>query len=31
MTWNQAVAAGQVAASGTRADLAEVLPLIAPK
>ena len=29
ITWDEAVAAGKVSASGTRADLAEVLPLIA--
>jgi hypothetical protein len=31
ITWDAAVAAGKVSASGTRADLAEVLPLIAAK
>jgi hypothetical protein len=28
LNWNDAVAAGKVSASGTRADLAEVLPLL---
>ena len=28
LKWNDAVAAGKVSASGTRADLAEVLPLL---
>ena len=31
ITWDAAVAAGKVSASGTRADLAEVLPLLASK